>query len=242
MRRLREVGCSSLRSYFDRVSADEDEKQLLFDLVSTNETHFFRDTQQFAFLEQNVIPRWRADSSRRIRVWSAGCSTGEEPFSIAMSLLWHLPADSIEIVATDLSNRALASAKAATWPAIRTSLVPDEYRKAFLLRGVGAQQGLVRASKELRSIIHFTRFNLHRDDYRRVGKFDLIFCRNVLIYFSQESKTRVVEQLLGCLTDNAFLLLGQAEALTGVTRAVVSIGPSIYQRNIAQASNQAANS
>jgi len=236
MRRLRELGCSSFAAYFERVETEEEEKGVLLDLVSTNETRFFRESNQFAFLEQNVYPVWQAQGRGRIRVWSAGCSTGEEAFSIAMSLLSHFPDGAIDILATDLSRRALAAATSATWPISRAADIPDHYLKAFMLRGVGSNNGFLQATPELRSLVSFAHFNLHTGDYSSIGTFDLLFCRNVLIYFSAESKGPVVQKLLAHTAEDGFFLLGQAETLNGITRDAFYAGNSIYTRNPSNAS------
>src|SRR6185369_6039118 len=140
---------------------------------------FFREPKQFEFLERQVLPAWRG--RKRVRVWSAGCSTGEEPFSLAMMLATHLPESSIEILASDLSTKALARASSGVWPIERAQEIPIVYRKSFMLRGHGPQEGKMAARPEIASLIKFARINLHHDSWPVSGRFDLIFCRNVLI-------------------------------------------------------------
>jgi chemotaxis protein methyltransferase CheR len=192
-RRLRALGLQTFESYFRHVTGASGgaERVHLLDAITTHETHFFRAPRQFEFLERQVFPVWRADGGARggpasIRVWSAGCATGEEPFSVAMSLLHHFPAGSgfaLEVLATDLSTRVLEHARAATWPIARAEEIPLAYRKAFMLRGTGSQQGLMRAAPELRKLVRFQHLNLNDASYPIEGRFDLILCRNVLIYF-----------------------------------------------------------
>ena len=230
--RMRALELSSFGAYYDRVCADDDELVRMLDSICTNETHFFREPRQFEFLESRWLPSLRqaADAGRRrreTRIWSAGCSTGEEPYSIAMSLLAQLGDWKHEIVATDLSTKVLQRAAAGIWPIERVAQVPVQYRKAFLLRGLGAQQGFAAARDELRALIRFDRLNLHRESYRIAGRFDAIFCRNVLIYFDAETKTRIVHRLLDRLEPGGLLFLGHAESLNGFDR-VESVGPTIY--------------
>lgn len=235
-KRLRHFGLKTFSEYFRVVSNNPEEFTRMLDAISTNETRFFREPNQFDFLEQRVLPQWIAEAedsarARRVRVWSAGCSTGQEPYSLAMTLLHHLPPSAgwdIEIVATDLSTQVLQTAKSATWDFAKSSEIPEHYLKAFMLRGYGEQEGKMKAGPEIRSLINFYRLNLNEAKYPVSGKFDLIFCRNVLIYFDLETRTKVVQRLLEHLSPAGFLFVGHAESLhtmAGILRRVV---PTIY--------------
>ncbi len=230
--RLRALSLSSFAAYYDRIWTDREELTRMIDALCTNETHFFREPKQFAFLEQQVLPAWRAAAesgarAKRIRVWSAGCSTGEEPYSIAMSLAWHLPDWTIEILATDLSTKVLERAAAGVWPLERAAEIPPHYRKTFMLRGRGPQEGKMAARPELSSLIRVVRLNLNDDRYPIAGRFDLVFCRNVLIYFDAPSKRRVIDRLLDRLDPAGFLFLGHSETLNQLDR-VRAAGPTVY--------------
>ncbi len=232
-KRLRALGLGTFGEYYDRiVEGDRDERVQMLDCISTNETHFFREPRQFEFLEKRVIPAWRERGAPRvIRVWSAGCSTGEEPYSLAMLLLRHFPAGSgrqIEITATDLSTRALARAEEATWPLDKAGEVPLEYRRAFMLRGTGSKEGQMRAAPEIRAIVRFERLNLNDERYPIRGPFHLVFCRNVLIYFQAPTKLKVIHRLLDVLAPDGLLFLGHAESLNAVTDRVRSVVPTVY--------------
>jgi chemotaxis protein methyltransferase CheR len=230
--RLRALSVPSFGAYYDFVTTDHEELVRMLDAVCTNETHFFREPKQFAFLENELIPSWRGAAEagqrrREIRIWSAGCSTGEEPYSIGMSLLANLPDWKHEIVATDLSTKALDRAKGGIWPMERVGQIPSHYRKPFLLRGVGLKEGYFAARDELHSVIRFGRVNLHHDSYPVAGKFDAIFCRNVLIYFDPETKQRIIHRLLDRLEPHGLLFLGHSESLNGFDRVRVA-GPTVY--------------
>jgi len=230
--RLRALALPTFAAYYDRVWSDREELVRMIDALCTNETHFFREPKQFAFLEQQVLPAWRAAAEagqrpKRLRVWSAGCSTGEEPFSIAMSLAWHLPDWTSEILASDISTKILDRAAAGVWPIARAAEIPPHYRKTFMLRGTGAQEGKMAARPELAAMVRFSRINLHGDSYPVGGRFDLIFCRNVLIYFDTPSRQRAVERLLDRLEPSGFFFLGHSESLNHVER-VRAAGPTIY--------------
>ncbi len=237
-KRLRELGLDSFGAYYRRVVEEGDGEELihLLDRISTNETHFFREPRQFEFLEQHIFPEWSSQASsgirsRRLWVWSAGCSTGEEPYSAAMTLYEHFPLSAgweIEILATDLSSRALGWARTAIWPLAKVKEIPPRYVKRFMLRGTRTQEGKMKVGPEIRSIVRFERLNLNDEVYPVTGLFDLIFCRNVLIYFDAQSRARAVHRLLNHLAPSGYLFVGHAESLNGVTDQVRSIMPTVY--------------
>ena len=232
-KRLRALGLSSFEAYYRRIVDEDDraERIEMLDCVSTNETHFFREPRQFEFLERQVIPAWKRGGPRTLRIWSAGCSTGEEPFSLAILLRHHFPPGSgreFEILATDISTRALARAEAAVWPIERAREIPLQYRRAFMLRGTGPQEGRMKAGPEIRELVRFERLNLNAERYVVRGPFHLIFCRNVLIYFPAETKRRVIHRLLDVLAPDGLLFLGHAESLNTLTDRVATVVPTVY--------------
>ena len=232
-RRLRELGIASYGAYYERVMADAAERVRMLDAICTNETHFFREPRHFEFLAERIYPAWRAEAdagrrARRIRVWSAACSTGEEPYTLAMSLLSAFPSGwDLEVLATDLSTKVLDRATAGVWPIEKAKEIPQPHLKAFMLKGYGAQEGLMKAGPELRAIVRFARVNLVGEPWP-AGPFDLVFCRNVLIYFDRATKVRVVERLLERIAPAGFLFLGHAESLGGFTARARAVVPTIY--------------
>lgn len=236
-KRLGTLELNSFSSYYRRVKSDPAEMVLMFDCVCTNETHFFREPAAFDCLRYRVFPEWRAaaeanERSRTLRVWSAACSTGEEPFSLAMTLLSEFPPAAgwnIEVLGTDLSTKVLARASAGIWPAEKISHVPLDYRRNFLLKGFGKEKGKIKAMDELRQVVRFQRLNLTQEPYPVTGPFDLIFCRNVLIYFQWETKIKVVDRLGKYLAPRGYLFLGHAESLHGVTDKLHSVAPKVYR-------------
>jgi chemotaxis protein methyltransferase CheR len=235
-RRLRELGELSLGTYLRRVEEEPAERVRLLEAICTHETHFFREPRHFTFLEREVLSRWRAQGAtdagtRNVRVWSAACSTGEEPFTLAMVLRHHLPPEqgwNIDILATDLSTRVLDKARRMLWPVDRAQEIPTHYLKQFMLRGTGSQEGWMKAGPELRPLVRFQRLNLNEERYAHLGRFDLIFCRNVLIYFDAASKQRVLDRLLGHLDPRGILFVGHAESLTGMAHRVRTLVPTVY--------------
>jgi len=235
-RRLRELGLQSYGDYYERVVEDEAERIRMLDAICTNETHFFREPKHFEFLVERVFPAWRAEADagrreRRVRIWSAACSTGEEPYTLAMVLLHAFPAGwDLEILASDLSTKVLDRAAAGLWPLEKSKEIPDLFLKAFMLRGYGAQEGLMKAGPEIRALVKFTRVNLVGETWPGGPPFDLIFCRNVLIYFERQAKITVVERLLDRLDPRGYLFLGHAESLGGFTVNARPALPTVYQR------------
>ena len=235
-RRLRELALA-WPSYLELVQSDPAELVRMLDCITTNETHFFREPRHFDLLEREVFPAWTAEAAagarpRRVRAWSAACSTGEEPYSLAMSLLRAFPPGSgwaTEILATDLSTRVLARAAAGVYPLEKADEIPERDRKAFMLRGHGGEEGRMKAGPELQSLVRFARMNLAAPAYPDVGAFDLVFCRNVLIYFDRETKEQVVRRLLGHVAPGGLLFLGHAESLAGMDVQADTVIPTVYR-------------
>jgi chemotaxis protein methyltransferase CheR len=241
-RRLRALSLDNFKDYYEQVEANADERTAMLDCISTNETRFFREPKQFEFLEATVLPHWRALGEagtipKRIRAWSAACSSGEEPYTLGMVLGTHFPASdgwSVEILASDLSTRVLAAAREGVWPVERSIDIPERYRKAWMLRGIRSEEGRMRVHPSLKSMIEFRRINLNDRNYAIRDSFDLIFCRNVLIYFNRESKTDVINRLTQHLSPTGLLFLGHAESLTGTSHALEHAGPTAYRRSLRQ--------
>ncbi|HXU74161.1 MAG TPA: protein-glutamate O-methyltransferase CheR [Polyangia bacterium] len=231
-RRLRAVGAPTFLDYYHYASRDEAELVQLVDAITTNETRFFRDPAHFALLRERVVPRWHALAaagrrSAHVRAWSAACSTGEEPYSLAMTLQAELePGWRTEVLATDLSTRVLKQAQAGEWPVERARQVPEPYRKRFLLRGTGQHEGRMRAVSSLKESIRFLRCNLHRD-VLPAAQHDVIFCCNVLIYFDRPTRRAVVARLLERLAPDGLLFLGSAE-IVDPGLPVRKIAPNVY--------------
>ncbi|HEU4559295.1 MAG TPA: protein-glutamate O-methyltransferase CheR [Longimicrobium sp.] len=240
-RRLRELGLRSFGAYWRLVAdgGDPAERVRMLEAVCTHETHFFREPQHWAFLSGELFPRWRAQAAargraRRVRAWSAGCSSGEEPYSLAMTLLEHFPAAegwSLEVVATDLSTRVLERAQAGIWPMTRGDDIPEPYRRRYMLRGRRTQEGMLAAGPALRRVVRFQQLNLNDPEYDLAGRFDLVFCRNVLIYFDAASRAAAVNRLLDRLEPGGHLFLGHAESLSRVTARARHVLPTVYTRS-----------
>jgi chemotaxis protein methyltransferase CheR len=239
-RRLRELELTSLEAYFERVTGPDqhEERARMIDAITTNETRFFREPRQFEFLVQEMIPRWRAAAeqrlvSKRVRIWSAGCASGEEPYTLAMLLAMHLPSAEgwdARILATDISNRVLEKARAGVYPIARSAEVPKNLLHTFMLRGMGERQAEMKVKIEIQQMVDFQRLNLNQQFDLNEGPFNAIFCRNVLIYFGLDSKRRVIANLVRHLAADGILFVGHAENLNSVSSELRSLEPTIYRK------------
>jgi len=236
-KRLRSLNLRGMWEYFKFVTQPEQqhERVRMIDCITTNETRFFREPRHFEFLAQTVFPRWREEVSTgaraaRIRIWSAGCSSGEEPYSLAMMLLDHFGDDfgwKLEILATDISTRVLEEARAGIFPVGESKDIPAKYLNSYLLRGIGEQQGYMKVSQEVQTLVTFSRLNLHAD-YNMPDSFDLIFLRNVMIYFDQRSKSKVLAGILRHLSPRGYLFVGHSESLQGLDTSLRAVTSSVY--------------
>lgn len=235
MRRVNALKLESFGDYYRYVLDHRmDELVRLLDAVSTNETWFFRNPKHFSFVRETLCPAWVAQArdggrARRIAAWSAASSSGEEPYSLAMALLDGLPGWDIRILATDLSSRVLEKAQEATWSIEKSGDIPPRYLKRYMLRGTGGQAGKMKAGPEIRNAITFRRFNLNDDHWpaEADAPFDLVFCRNVLMYFEPKRRERVLRRILRDLPARGCLFLGDAEALTGF-EGIRLVAPAVY--------------
>lgn len=236
-RRVRDLGMTSLREYYEYVErgGDPDERARMFDAISTNETRFFREPHHFEVMASRIFPRWKALAARgarerRVRIWSAGCSSGEEPYSVAMSLLEAFdPAEwDLRVDATDLSTRVLDIARRGEWPARKAADVPGALLRRYMLRGTRSQEGVMKAGEAVRGIVRFGRLNLMNEPYPMAGGYDMILCRNVLIYLAHANRVRVVRNLLSHLAGGGFFFIGHAETLAGIADGPKAVSPNVY--------------
>mgnify|MGYP003347448987 CR=1 FL=1 len=237
-RRVRELKLESFEHYGEYVRADGSGSELetLVDLMSTNHTAFFRESLHFAALVSEVLPRLRAARGMNrdpLRVWSAACATGEEAYTLAMLLAEDSAAEPgrvFELLGSDISRRALALAERGVYPMERAGVVPEDLLKRYFERGVGAQAGRCRVKRILRDAVRFQRINLLDDSYPLSRPQDVIFCRNVLIYFDVETRRRVLARLAASLTPEGVLVVGVSESVGGLLPELVRISHGVYAR------------
>ncbi len=230
---VRRLGLANFTEYCDLLSrSDGPEFCEFINSITTNLTSFFREKHHFDYLRNTVIPRWLETNAgtRKIRIWSAGCSTGEEPYSIAMTILDNLPRGwELKILATDLDTDVLSTAANGIYASDRINGLPSNLVHKWFLKSKHGQGDRVRVNRELQSIIRFKQLNL-MGDWPMRGPFDAIFCRNVLIYFDKQTKTRLAERFSNVLATYSHLFIGHSESLYQLTDQFSLIGNTIYQK------------
>ncbi len=226
----------SVDDYLEHLTteADDEDRLVFFDLLSTNVTSFFRERQHFDYLEREFYtPLTRGSLTlpgKRIRVWSAGCSTGCEPYTIAIHAHEHMPDIAkwdYRILATDLSNTAVGAATKAVYPDQMLEDIEKSLVHKYFLKGTGAQAGQVRVAEHIRAMVSVARLNL-MDEWPMEGPFDIIFCRNVMIYFDRDTREKLVNRFCDLLRPGGILAIGSSETLSGIKVPVRSVAPSTY--------------
>lgn len=228
-KRLSSWNLDSYGAYFELLKSPQagDEVQMAVDLLTTNETYFFREPKHFDFLRAQALAA--AQRAQPFRVWSAASSTGEEAYSIAMVLADCMGSTPWEIIGSDISSRVLQDAASGHYSMQRTRNIPASYLRRFCLRGNGPQEGTLLIERSLRNKVHFVHVNLNMP-LPEVGKFDLIFLRNVMIYFNDDTKRQVTGRVLSTLKSGGHFFVGHSESLNGISDAVRPLAPSIYQK------------
>ncbi|MGV6858722.1 MAG: CheR family methyltransferase [bacterium] len=233
-RRLRDLGMNTFSQYRSYIaSGHEAEMEQFTNAITTNLTSFFREMHHFDYLVKEFLPELRKrSSSKSLRIWSAGCSTGEEVYSIAMTLHDALPDIAqwdIRILATDLDSEVLATAASGVYAKDRVNSLDPEKLKRWFLKGKGAQSGKVKVTPELQKMVTFRQLNL-MESWPLNEQFDVIFCRNVLIYFDKETQGRLVNRFGAQLEDDGRLIVGHSENLSKVSNKFTLLGKTVYKK------------
>ena len=236
-KRLREGKFRSFSEYYRHVITEEGTEELvrMIDSISTNLTFFFREESHFTRFS-SVLPTMgngnaKASGCQKLRIWSAGCSTGEEPYSLAISTIECLkdkPAN-VKILATDISTVVLKTAIDGMYPAEKTKNIPPSLLKRYFQQGADKWTGYYRVKKEIRDMVDFKRFNL-MDTPPQSVLFDVIFCRNVMIYFDKPTQETLVNNFFNRLSAGGYFFIGHSESLTGLTPKFKYIEPSVYRK------------
>ncbi len=225
--RLRERGLTSYGDYFKLLTCGQypDEFQTAVDLLTTNETYFFREPKHFDFMRQQILSKHR--KGKPFRAWSAASSSGQEAYTIAMVLADSLGGHPWEVVASDISARVLERARTGNYPLEQARHIPKSYLNKYCLKGTGSMEGTFLVERSLRSRVNFMQVNLNAS-LPKLGEFDLIFLRNVMIYFDEDTKRQVVRRIMGQLKPEGYLLIGHSESLNGIVSELKQLMPSIY--------------
>ncbi|MBE1159480.1 CheR family methyltransferase [Dyella acidiphila] len=236
LRRLRALGLRDFAAYCELLRREpEGELGELASVISTNVTSFFREMHHYDLLINELLPRWLEEKKHggRLRIWSAGCSTGEEPYALAMVLAEALERTKstvdARILATDLSPQALETARAGTYPLERMGGVSEARRNRWFLRGEGSYEGWACVHPRLRELVTIQPLNLLHEWPMR-GPFDAIFCRNVVIYFDKPTKQRLFERYAGLVEQGGYLFLGHSESMYGLSDSFELVGRTVYRK------------
>lgn len=228
-RRMRALGLLSHEEYLKHVIESNDEKEIihLLNAISTNVTSFFRDADHFELLKI-LLKEWFTSGQKRFRIWSSACSSGEEPYSIAMTVLDSIGENAdVKILATDISTRVLEKAQSCMYESEKVSQIPTDLKEKYLEKPNG-NNGLYKIKPIARNMIVFKRLSLSKTPYPMQGPMDAVFCRNVMIYFDHDTRRRLLNEILRLLKPNGCLFVGHAEGLMGLTSDFRAIRPSVY--------------
>jgi len=239
MKRLRILNIKTFNEYYHYVleKNNADEITAMINRITTNVTSFFREDHHFRVLRETILPQLlekkTADKTRKIRIWSAGCSTGQEPFSIAITLAdffqrrlnWD-----IKILATDLDTDVLCTAEKGVYPESSVSNISPEQLRRYFKKGIGENKGFYQISDQIKNMVIFRRLNLTTKQFPIRGPLDIIFCRNVIIYFGNELKTQLIKNFNQLLDNNGYLFMGHSESLIAMKENFRYVHNTVYQK------------
>ena len=237
-KRLRHLGIPSYRDYYHYlIDHFSDEKIEFINAITTNKTEFFRENKHFEFIRDYCLPEFDGRGKQKIKIWSAGCSTGEEAYSIAITMREFYGGSAspqVRILATDIDTNVLEKAYSGVYTLDQVKDIDIALLKKYFKRGAGENEGLFRVKDEIRDMILFRRLNLLDESYPMKGKFDIIFCRNVIIYFDRPTQKELFEKFSRYLDDEGYLFIGHSENLTSVSNKFSLLGHTIYRKSILQ--------
>ncbi len=233
-KRLRATGYASFRDYCDylfREGGLEEEAIYLIDVVTTNKTDFFREPNHFEFMRKTALPALAKRGIGRVRAWSSACSTGAEPYTMAMIMAEAVEGGVISdfsILATDLSTEVLQKAHSGIYPRDHVDPVPPEMRRKYVMQAKDKERRDVRIHAKLRSKVGFARMNLMNPTYEIGEPVHILFCRNVLIYFDKKTQAHVLKTLSNCLAPGGYLLIGHSESVTGIDLPIKQVANTVF--------------
>lgn len=239
-KRLRALGLSSFPDYCDFLfSAQGQEEELvhMIDMVTTNKTEFFRENAHFDYLSRHALPELErllgAGTRRPLMIWSAGCSTGEEPYTLSMILSEmssRYARYQFGVLATDISTRVLDIARRAVYEEEKIRPVPEALKRKYLMKGTGEHSGYYRVVPELRERVRFRRLNFMEGDFGMREPMDVIFCRNVIIYFDRPTQERLLQRFCSHLVTGGYVFMGHSETLHGLNLPLETAAPTVYRK------------
>lgn len=236
LKRIRELKMSSYKEYKEYFFSEEGQRRELYNflsVVTTNKTDFFREPVHFDFLSQEVLPEFIKQGKNHLRIWSAACSSGEEPYTMSIVLnefKEQNPSFSFEILATDISNNVMEKAMRGIYAEKTVDVIPMHLKKKYFLKSKDRSNPTVRVIPQLQKNISLKYLNLMDPVYDIKEKYDVIFCRNVLIYFDRETQEKVVNKLCRCLAPGGYLMIGHSESIANMDLPLLNIKPTMFKR------------
>src|SRR6056297_840697 len=236
LRRLRELHIYSYEDYYSFLQDNYSQEIInLINCITTNKTEFFREARHFDFMHQVVLPEYVRTKKKTLRIWSAGCSTGEEPYTIAITLLEFfkdMQMPDIKILATDIDTHVLELALDGRYKQEILEMLNVDMLRRYFLKGSDVNVGFYRVKEHVKKYIYFLRLNLLSEHYPMKNQFDIIFCRNVIIYFDKDTQKRLFGKFHQYLKDDGYLFLGHSESLTDENNRFTFQGNSIYRKKV----------
>lgn len=234
-KRLRHLAIDSFEKYIEYVFSDKGSEEIIhmMDVVSTNKTDFFREPTHFEFLSDVILPEIYEGKQSSVKIWSAGSSSGEEAYTIAMVIEEYMASHShinYEIYGSDISTDMLKKAISGVYKMEKVFNIPESYKKKYLLKSKDSQKKLVRVKPHLRTKVNFFRFNLIDPVYKAPNDFDIVFCRNTLIYFERNTQESVINKLCTHLKPGGYFILGHSESITNMNVPLKNIRPTIFRK------------
>ncbi len=228
-KRLLHFGLQSYGQYYQLLNNEQHphEFQLMINILTTNETYFFREPQHFEYVKENILKSWRGEN---FRLWSAASSTGEESYSLGMLLTEHLGMRKWEIFGSDVNTDVLNAARKGVYLMNRLENMDKRYLDKYCLKGVRSQEGYFRVDEKIRNRVRFEQVNLKSQLPKSLGLFDVIFLRNVLIYFDKETKQEILQRIIHLLKPGGHFFISHSETLHGLSVDLRMVKPSIYQK------------
>ncbi len=239
-KRLKDLRIHTFRDYCEYLFSPQgmqEELVHMIDMVTTNKTDFFREPAHFSYLAEKAVPElinlYGAGSSRMLGVWSAGCSTGEEPYTIAMvlnDLTEKYRGFRYMVLATDISTKVLDIAKLGIYSADKVGPVPAPLKRRYVMTGKNSRRGMIRIVPEVRERVNFRRLNFMEGDFGMREPMDIIFCRNVIIYFDRSTQEKLLKRLCSHLVPGGYAFMGHSETLQGMDLPLVPVAPTVYRK------------
>lgn len=237
--RLKALKMESFKEYIDYIfsgkNTDDHELIMLIDAMTTNLTEFFREPQHFDYLRNVVLPEYAKQGRTSIKIWSAGCSTGQEPYTLAIVLSEFIRQNSsmlrgFSVLATDVSTQVLDKASVAVYDMQAVAAIPKDIKHRYFLKSKNEINPQVRLKQDIRNHVEFMRINFMDDDFGFRDTMQVIFCRNVLIYFDKPTQERVIKKFMNYLEPGGFLFLGHSETIFGMDLPLKTVAPTVFQR------------